>query len=318
MSSKWRYIFGTATIALIVGGTIYAIKKSKDAEKEAEQAISLDEARAIVKSKQTEETEELIEDIVGDSEETVETKLHKIKGVKATHIVYDEELEYDDEYGDEEDDPLRDDYPEITEDIEGPALTVEPLNDFMYFEDGINPKEDIKLRYDPNSVEAKHQFIRMELADWEPNQDVYRIMLQLFEFPFIPTNDGDEILRTQVIDYKVQFYGYNSKWNKEVSYADIVFHYARAAEFNCGESVQHWVEHFLWQTELEWDSSSHQFDTIIMRLNNHSYYNEERQTFGLFGLTRNYMDQAIRIANMNIDRSVTYEIEFNEFLKSCL
>ena len=317
MSSKWRYILGTATIALIVGGTIYAIKKSKDAEKEEGEAISLDEAREIVKSKQTKEsenTEDSVEEVIEE-----EPKTHKIKGVKASSIIYDEMLgeEFDEL---DEDDPLRDDYPEITEEIEGPTFTVEPLTDFMYIDPNcdIDPKEDKRLRYDPNSPEAKHQFIRMELADWQPNHPVYRVMLQLFEFPFIPTNDGDEILRTQVIDYKVQFYGWNSKWNKEVSYADIMFHYARGAEFNCGESVQFWVEHFLDHIEFDWTNTSQQFDTQIMRLNNHSYFNEERQTFGLFGLTRNSMDQAIRIANMNIDRSVTYEIEFNEFLKSCI
>ena len=49
MSPKWRYILGTVTIVTIVGGVAYAIKKAKDAEKQAEQAISIDEARAILK-----------------------------------------------------------------------------------------------------------------------------------------------------------------------------------------------------------------------------------------------------------------------------
>lgn len=321
MSNKWKYIFGATTITLIVGGVVYAIIKSKQAEKEEEQSISLSEAREIVANKKnkdsgwgdsytptTDEIEEYEDKIHFESniEVVEETESRKIQAVKASDI-----NEEDEDLDDEDDE-----YENINEHT--PSPSIEPLKDFLYYEEGIDPKEDKELRYEPNSVEAKHQFIRMELADWEPNNDIYRIMIQLFEFAFVPTSDGDEILRTQIIDYKVQFFGFGSRWNKEVSFADVIFHYARTAEFNCGESVAYWVEYFLDFNEFEWDSTSHRIDTLILRLNSHTYFNEERQTFGLFGLTRESMDQAIRIANMNIDRSVTYEIEFNEFLKSCL
>jgi hypothetical protein len=305
MSSKWNYVFGAVTIGLIVGGTIYAIKKSKDAEKQEEQAITLEEARAIVNSGKRNDDAELVEEARIITEiEVVESKKPAVKLVN--EVVEEEDFdEYEEDYEEEE--------------IEGPSIpTVEPLKDFYYIEEGINPKEDKVLRFDRNSDDAKHQFIRMELADWEPGDATYRIILQLFEFPFIPTNVGDEILRTQVIDYKVQFFGFGSKWCREVSFADIMFHYARRAEFDCGESVQYWIDYFLQFNAFSWDSTSHEMDTHILRLNSHTYFNEERQTFGLFGLTRESMDNAIKIANRNIDRSLTYEIEFNEFLKSNL
>ncbi len=344
MGSKWRYILGTTTIILIVGGTIYAIKKSKDLEKSEEEAMSLEEARALVKERENEvevtaKFTQDIEDVVDDSEETVKItsvieteKINKNNSIfikpSLSEVAQEAEKNRMEQIGtvDEtlvDEDILHDAYPELTEDaddipIDIEITPVEPITDFYYYEEGINPKEDKTLRYDPNSADAKHQFIRMELADWEPNHDVYRILLQLFEFTFIPKNNGDEILRTQIIDYKVQFFGFNSKWNKEISFADVILHYARAAEFNCGESVSYWVEYFLEFNEIEWDSTSQHIDDILDRLNNHSYFNEERQTFGLFGLTRESMDQAIRIANMSVDGAVTYEIEFNEFLKSCI
>ena len=191
--------------------------------------------------------------------------------------------------------------------------------EFMFVgNDGINPKEELELRHDPNSVEAKHQFIRMELADWTPMDYGYRVMLKLFDFPFVPQNDGDEMLRTQLIDFRVQFFGFNSRWVKDISMADVIIHYARAAEFNCGESMRYWVEYFLDFNGFDDEMASHTIDKIINQHNAHAYFNEERATFGLFGLTRESMNQAIAIANRNIDRSVTYEIEFNEFLKSCI
>lgn len=313
MGAKLNYALGAVTIGLIIGGTIYAIKKSKDAEQEEEESISLEEARKIVKERdRREQADETT--FMADIDEVVEEEDEEY--YEPVRRPYEEEEE---DYSYEVDgDPEYDKYPTVDENTEGPSYYVEPLNDFNYYEDGINPKEDKTLRFGPDSVEAKHQYIRMELAEWNPADDTYRIMIQLFEFPFTPTNDGDEILRTQIIDHKMQFFGRTSKWNREVSFADVIFHYARLAEFNCGETVAYWVDYFLEFNDFYWDSTSHHFDTLIMRLNNHNYFNEERQTFGLFGLTRNAMDQAIRTANRNIDRSVTYEIEFNEFLKSCI
>ena len=307
MSAKWNYILGTVTIVTIIGCTVYAIKKSKDLEKQEEAAMTVEEAEALVKASQSNSENEVV--TIQTTAATLENNGEEV----VVHIKKPILLVTDDE-NDVEDDA----YPEVEEGIEGPLLTVEPIGEFFYIEEGINPKEDKTLRFHPDSLEAKHQFIRMELADWDPSHEVYQILLRLYDIPFIPTNDGDDILRTQVIDYKVQFFGWGSKWNKEVSFADVVLHYAKAAEFNCGESVPFWTEHFLYASGFRQDMSSVEFDTLIMRLNSHSHFNEELQTFSLFGISRNRADEAIRIANRNIDRAVTYEIEFNEFLKACM
>jgi hypothetical protein len=158
----------------------------------------------------------------------------------------------------------------------------------------------------------------MELAEWVPLEDTYQTLKTLFEFPFKPVNDGDELLRTQVIDYRAQFFGHASVWTKDITIADIILHYAREAEFQVGENVKYWAEYFLEFNPIHVDTPSRAIDDWIAHINNHVYFNEERATFGLFGLTRECMDQAIRIANRNIDSSVTYEIEFQEFLKSCI
>mgnify|MGYP003498793141 FL=1 len=323
MAIKWNYVFGTTTIVLIVGGTAYAIYKANQAKKAEEESIDLEEAKDIVARRQESgDTVHFVKDIeeVGNVTDSQDIEAYseprKIQVTKVSAPELDATIEYDEGIEELMEDDDVEDYRYDRVNARGENPMVEALKDFIYTEEGIDAKEDTTLRFEQNSTEAKHQFIRMELADWHHDHDIYRIMLQLFEFPFIPTTDGDELLRTQVIDYKVQFFGWGSKWNKEVSYSDIILHYARAATFNCGEVIPYWVEYFLSFNELEWDSTSQQIDKIIMRLNSHSYFNEERQTFGLFGLSRESMDQAIRTANRNVDRTVTYEIEFNEFLKS--
>jgi hypothetical protein len=179
-------------------------------------------------------------------------------------------------------------------------------------------EEGDELRYEPNSKEARSQFIKMELAEWAPLEDAHQTLTNLFNFPFQPHNDGDHDLYTKIIDYRVQFFGFGSRWSKEVTIADIVLYFARKAEFDVGQTVRYWAEYFLSFNEIDFTQPSYEIDERIHELNSHTYFNEERATFGLFGLPRTAMDSAISIANRNIDRSVTYEIEFEEFLKSCI
>jgi hypothetical protein len=314
---KLRHIMGTVTIVAIVGGTIYAIKKHKDLVKKEGEEISVDEAKDIVAKKEAALKDEIrfttgpivVEGVptsfeLSDVEELTEDEMEILKdGVR-------EMAEFNRSFMDPD---LDDEDDEDFEDIDGPSIDEVDDNDIGKF-----TKEDRDLRFEPSSLEALKQYKRMELADLGYNSEVYQTMLRLFDFPFEPTCDGDEMLRTQILDYRVQFFGFGSKWVKQVTFADVILHYARAAQFNCDETVAYWVEYFLDFNDLYYQYSSNALEAAINTLNAHQYYNEERQTFGLFGLTRNSMDQAIRIADRNIDSSVTYEIEFQEFLKSII
>lgn len=287
-----KYFWGSVTIVVIIGGTIYAIKKSKDAQNEPVEEISLEEARAIVARRNVEQGESAAQGFNDGLQEYAK------EDVKVMVEAYEQMEEYDDKEEEEE--------------------TYEPDGSELITTNGGYSKGEDELRYEPNSRDARNQFIKMELAEWLPLEDNYQTMLKLFEFPFQPQNDGDEMLRTQILDYRAQFFGFSSQWTKEITIADVVLHYGRAAEFQVGECVKYWVDYFLEFNEFTSMTPSHEVDDLLGRLNTHSYFNHRTQTFGLFGLTRQSMDQAIKIANRNVDNSVTYEIEFNEFLKSCM
>ena len=295
---KAKHILGTVTIVAIIGGTIYAIKKSKDAKKAEGEEITLAEAKAIVAEKEFNksyptyfEDEALIEYAKADVEATRQV---------VARLYEDQEFNTDDEEDEEE---------PITIEQEPEEDDVEELDD---------TEEGDELRYEPSSKEARTQFIKMELADWAPLEDAHQTLTNLFNFPFKPQNDGDHDLYTKIIDYRVRFFTFGSRWAKEVTIADVILYFARKAEFDVGESVRYWTEYFLEFNELDFTQPSYLIDDILNMLNSHTYFNEERTTFGLFGLSRKAMDNAISIANRNIDRSVTYEIEFEEFLKSCI
>lgn len=316
---KLNQVLGTVTIVAIVGCTVYGIKKSKDAKKLEEQEITLAEAKEIVKERQFEEA--YAEQFVKEETVTWRQSFEATKDIDEDlteeeiellnkHSLNEEELEEDEEEITLED--VMDEDWNIDENTDGPDIEEESDDNI-----GVFTEEDRTLRHEPSSMDALKQYKRMELAELAHNGDVYQTMLRLYDFPFQPTNDGDELLRTQIIDYRVQFFGFGSRWSQQVTFADVINHYARHAHFNCDETVGYWVEYFLEFNDLYYAFSGSAIDASINTLNAHQYFNDERQTFGLFGLTRNSMDNAIKLASRNIDSSVTYEIEFQEFLKSC-
>lgn len=320
-----KRVMGTVTIIAIVGGTIYAIKKSKDLKKEEEGSISVEEAMDMVQEQRemnlvpkdlielevsreeemyeaSEEFGDLIEDIRDDANWNRSFMPEENPGYSKVikGIGYDTVSE---EIEEEEEEQLED---------EG-----EPLPTLYSYKQGdIRKEEEHILRFDPHSQEALDQYIKMELAEWLPLEDTYSTLMNLFQVPYQPLNDGDAMLRNAIMDYRVQFFGFDSRWVKPITFADVILHYAKAAQYNCNETVKYWAEYFLEFNEIDYTTPPSKLEHLIGRLNNHSYFNEERQTFGLFGLDQQSMDQAVDIANRNIDRSVTYEIEFNEFLKS--
>lgn len=283
-----KHIFGIITITVIIGGTIYAIKKHKDLEKEEGDAISLEEAMRIVNSRNScDEISDLPFEVI---ETTTNEPVRNVRSIRLNHFDLEDEEE-------------------VTEDVHDSF----EINDELY-----KDEEEMDMRCDPNSADALHQYKKMELSEWVVGSDTYQTMMRLYEFPFRPRNTGDEILRSNLVDRRVRFFGYESRWSTEVTYGDLIMHYAKLANFNCDESVEYWVEQFLDNVDIYHGYSSKAIDDVLDSLNTHTYYNEQRNTFGLFGLSQSYMNSAIEIGNRGFDGCVTYENEFNELLKSLM
>lgn len=317
---------GVTTITLIVGGTAYAIKKSYDRKKQEAEAISVDEARAMVKEHESDEEvdEEPQSEPVATTRpapinmENFKDNIRDVASFNASFAPPSPQVA-----------PINEEFEEFEEDIdeETAEAEVSATDDGYGFYDDVNfdiplaeymTEEDKVLRHEPNSIQARQQYLKMELAEWVPMEDAYQTLLKLYDFPFVPQNDGDHMLMTKIIDYRSQFFGFNSKWTKEVDFADIVLYFAKMADYNCGNGIRYWVDYILDHNEFHHTFGSARLGNVLEELNAHTYYNEEKQTYGLFGLSSEGMESAIATASRNIDKSVTYEIEFNELLKTCI
>ena len=176
-------------------------------------------------------------------------------------------------------------------------------------------EEEEKLLHDPDSLEARMQFIEMKLAEW-PHEEGARLMLfNLFAFPFKPTNEEDKLLRKVLSYNREEFFGPDSKHNSEITWADVILHYAESLEFNLGESINHWTEYMLDNMGINVVMSSESLDRLLSDLANHSFYNEDTNRFGLFGLNDDEMDNAYLIADDQVEPGLTFDIQFNELLK---
>lgn len=284
-----KQIMGFVTISLIIGGTIYCIKKYKD-EQNGEETLTLKEARELVKQRE---------------QEALKTTADTAKAFGMQNEEIDELV-----------DEARDEASWTN------SFTQPGAYDFYDNVDWNRPwsqyitEEDKVLRFEPNSIQARDHFIKMELAELTPGMQEYQIMRRLFDFQFEPLNDGDETLYSQLADYREEFFGPHSRWNDNVTIGDIITHYARNTDFNIGGGIGEWIIHFVRNVEFNELATATTFGAIIQDLNRHSYQNKHTDTYGLFGLTFEESLEAEEIASGTVDEQVTYEIEFNTFLKS--
>ena len=176
-------------------------------------------------------------------------------------------------------------------------------------------EEDEKLRHNPNSKEAREQFIFMNLAEWRPDSDDYNMLMYLFTFPFEPKVEEDRRLRDVLIDERTTFFGEGSKWNNRITWGDVVLHYARKSVFNLDKSMDYWVGLFLDNMGVNYLMSSNSIGAILKDLTNHYHFNDDGN-FGMFGLDEDALTDVYAMADREPDSDVSFNIEYNEFLKN--
>lgn len=283
-------IMGAITISLIVGGAIYCIKKYRDSLDE-EGPITVDDARALWEKRKAElatSTQEVGE-ALGVEQSEIEELVEEARDEASWNTGVEEP---NDEY-------------DYYDDVDWNT----PLADYI-------TEEDRTLRFEADSIQARDQFIKMELAGLLPGQQEYQIMKRLFEFQFEPLNDGDEILYSQLADYRSEFFGEHSRWNDNITIGDIITYFARRIDYNVGGGDTSWIIHILEHIGVSELDSSEKIGSVISDLNKHVYENNHKDTYGLFGLHFDDVYAAEEMAGKTVDGQLTYDIEFNTFLNT--
>lgn len=334
MRVNWGYVVGFATIAGVLGVSAYAVILHRKERREHDHSISVEEARSIV-----EETKHY--SIPQDLSETLKPVMTEEDGSKLGDLIngVGASISYSDDvfirehladitsYGDMtthsvmarpikevEEENEREDLEQMEEELREKTLEQEPIL--------LEDEGEGKLRYDPNSDEALLQFMRMELAEWAPYEEIYKTLEFLYDVPFEPKVDGDIALHSTLVDYRGEFFGPASRWAINVPFTDMILHYARLADYNLGGGIRYWVGHFLGGNRMNiTDMPDHQIEYMILLMNKHDFYYEEggKTSYGFFSLDKGSFDNAVRVARDNtMDHELTYDIEFNEFISKSI
>lgn len=85
------------------------------------------------------------------------------------------------------------------------------------------PEDDkMKQSVDPNSQEAQDSYVKMMIAEFDPQgRAAYNIQV-LYNIIWNPTNHGDRTRMSSIEQQKLEYFGVGSKWAKYVSWGDLV------------------------------------------------------------------------------------------------
>lgn len=156
-------------------------------------------------------------------------------------------------------------------------------------------KEELEtLRYDKNSPEALEQYKAMCLAD-VIDDNSYRIMMMLFEIPFAPFDEEDNV-GDNIQDKRYEFFGDDSIYSEERTVAELFLYMAKLLEFDLDYDTDRSIRMFL--RNLGW-SGMHIFDDELVDmcelLLNFDYWAPDTNEFGIFGLVDNKKDDGTKM-----------------------
>lgn len=165
--------------------------------------------------------------------------------------------------------------------------------DYSYTdEEDPEEKEMEKLKYPINSPEALEQFKDMELADFTDHNDKTRlVVMRLFDEPYVPATEEDDSITSRVMDHRVEFFGDESMWSEECTYADVIMDLARMGSDDLGIPVTDIVKLIVANLQIDDPNDDDQIENSLGDLDNGELVLDRngRTLFGLFGLSGNEM-----------------------------
>ena len=166
------------------------------------------------------------------------------------------------------------------------------LLDSTLDEEDQEEKEMEKLKYPINSPEGLEQFKDMELADFTDHNDKTRlIVMKLFDEPYVPSSEEDDSITSRVMDHRVEFFGDESIWSEECTYADVIMDFARMGSEDLDIPVTDIVKLIVGNLQIDDPDDTDQIKNSLDDLDNGSLVLDRngRTLFGLFGLSGNEM-----------------------------
>ena len=203
-------------------------------------------------------------------------------------------------------------------DIEEDALPIVEYDyEYEYEEETYEEDEEEELdilKYEPNSLEAKDQYVMLLLSDFDRYSRDYTLLNRLLRVPFSGDPKVNEIMLENIWEAKVHFYGPDSVWLDVASWGDVAIYFADRAEFDLGYTRDYWFGTFMDTIGFSTsDSVSEQeFEEIMDSLCNNYFYGAN---YGIFGLSRDQVLEAGKIDAIEHISQLSIERQYQEYVK---
>lgn len=202
-------------------------------------------------------------------------------------------------------------------DIEEDALPIVPMVEYEYEEETYEEDEEEEmdiLKYEPNSLEAKDQYVMLLLSDFDRYSRDYTLLNRMLQVPFSGDPKVNGFMLDNVFEAKEHFYGPDSVWLDVTSWGDVAIYFADRAEFDLGYTRDYWFGTFMDTIGFSTDDnvSDQEFDEIMDSLCNNYFYGAN---YGLFGLSREQVLEAGRFDSIEHISQLSIERQYQEYVK---
>lgn len=118
------------------------------------------------------------------------------------------------------------------------------INKDVLFELETKAEEGKIMKYDKDSMEAMAVYIRNHLADVH-DKDIRKVLREMFLIPFVPRVESDQIIKSNVIDWRVDFFG-DSHWadgenENNCTFAELLLYFAGKLNWDYDKGTGYWV-----------------------------------------------------------------------------
>lgn len=152
----------------------------------------------------------------------------------------------------------------------------------------IDEEELETLRHHPDSEEALEQYKEMLLADFNPKQDTRVTLYKMFNYPFKPSLEVDNVILGHIKDQRSEFFGEGHWRSQEATMAELYYHFARLFDFDLDQGLEFWMNFLLENSQLHWSMPDKDFAERLRYILNHEWY--YKGGFGMFAVPSIFSD----------------------------
>lgn len=191
------------------------------------------------------------------------------------------------------------------------AMSFDEIEAEELYIDGESEVEELK--YDPNSVEALIQYRNMLCSDLNHLGQNKTILMKLLDIHVEFTGKEDHILADKLIEERREFFG-DSRWVHDVSIGDLVYHYAKLADFDVDGGIDMWFSQFVYNMEITPGIGSATLEQKMNRLETHTLTTSVG--YGLFGLDKGQFNRSINDGSVSLGKTrASFSRQYNVFIE---